>query len=99
MVGVKDIKPLADRVLVEPVEKEETTASGIILPETAKEKPQEGVVLAVGPGRLLDSGELAPMSVKAKDRVLYAKYAGTELKRDSTKYLILKESDILAVLK
>jgi len=99
MAGVKDIKPLADRVLVEPVEKEETTASGIVLPETAKEKPQEGVVLAVGPGRLLDSGELAPMSVKVKDRVLYAKYAGTELKRDSTKYLILKESDILAVLK
>jgi chaperonin GroES len=97
--AVKDIKPLADRVLVEPVEKEETTASGIVLPETAKEKPQEGLILAVGPGRLLDNGKRAPMEVKVKDRVLYAKYAGTELKRDSKKYLILGEKDILAVLK
>jgi chaperonin GroES len=96
---VKNIKPLGDRVLVEPVEGEETTASGIVLPETAKEKPQEGLVLAVGPGRLLDSGERAPMEVKAKDKVLYAKYAGTELKRDDKKYLILSEKDILAVLK
>ena len=96
---VKDIKPLADRVLVEPVEKEETTASGIVLPETAKEKPQEGVVLAVGPGRLLDNGERAPMQVNVKDLVLFAKYAGTELKRDDKKYLILSEKDILAVLK
>jgi chaperonin GroES len=99
MASVKDIKPLADRVLVEPVENEETTASGLVLPETAKEKPQEGIVLAVGPGRLMDNGEVAPMAVKVKDRVLYAKYAGTELKRDDKKYLILKESDILAVLK
>ena len=97
--GVKDIKPLADRVLVEPIEKEEVTASGIVLPETAKEKPQEGLVVAVGPGRLLDSGERAVMEVKADDKVLYAKYAGTELKRNDKKYLILKESDILAVLK
>jgi len=99
MAKVKDIRPLADRVLVEPVEKEETTASGIVLPETAKEKPQEGVVLAVGPGRLMEDGTRAPMEVKAKDRVLYAKYAGTELKRDDKKYLILGEKDILAVLK
>jgi chaperonin GroES len=99
MAKVKDIRPLADRVLVEPVEKEETTASGIVLPETAKEKPQEGVVLAVGPGRLMDDGTRAPMEVKVKDRVLYAKYAGTELKRDDKKYLILGEKDILAVLK
>ena len=99
MASVKDIKPLADRVLVEPIEKEEITASGIVLPETAKENPQEGLVLAVGPWRLLDSGERAPMSVKVKDRVLYAKYAGTELKRDDKKYLILRESDILAKLK
>ncbi len=99
MAKVKDIRPLADRVLVEPVEKEETTASGIVLPETAKEKPQEGVVLAVGPGRLMDDGTRAPMEVKVKDRVLYAKYAGTELKRDDKKYLILVEKDILAVLK
>jgi len=96
---VKDIKPLADRVLVEPLEKEEVTASGIVLPETAKEKPQEGLVLAVGPGRLLDSGERAAMEVKATDKVLYAKYAGTELKREDKKYLILSEKDILAVLK
>jgi chaperonin GroES len=96
---VKDIKPLSDRVLVEPVDKEEITPSGIVLPETAKEKPQEGVVLAVGPGRLLDTGERAAMEVKAKDRVLYAKYAGTELKRDDKKYLIMSEKDILAVLK
>ena len=99
MAKVKDIKPLADRVLVEPVEKEETTASGIVLPETAKEKPQEGVVLAVGSGRLMEDGTRAPMEVKVKDRVLYAKYAGTELKRDDKKYLILGEKDILAVLK
>jgi len=99
MAKVKDIRPLADRVLVEPVEKEETTASGIVLPETAKEKPQEGVVLAVGPGRLMDDGTRAPMEVKVKDRVLYAKYSGTELKRDDKKYLILGEKDILAVLK
>ncbi len=97
--GIKDIKPLADRVLVEPLEKEETTASGIVLPETAKEKPQEGLVLAVGPGRLLDDGKRAAMEVKAKDKVLYAKYAGTELKRDDKKYLIISEKDILAVLK
>ena len=97
--GVKDIKPLADRVLVEPIEKEEVTASGIVLPETAKEKPQEGLVVAVGPGRLLDDGERAAMEVKANDKVLYAKYAGTELKRNDKKYLIVKESDILAVLK
>ena len=99
MAKVKDIRPLADRVLVEPVEKDETTASGIVLPETAKEKPQEGVVLAAGPGRLMDDGTRAPMEVKVKDRVLYAKYAGTELKRDDKKYLILGEKDILAVLK
>jgi chaperonin GroES len=98
-IEVKDIKPLADRVLVEPVEKEEVTPGGIVLPETAKEKPQEGVVLAVGPGRLLDNGERAAMEVKVQDRVLYAKYAGTEIKKGDKKYLILSEKDILAVLK
>ncbi len=100
MVGsVKDIKPLADRVLVEPLEQEETTPSGLVLPDTAKEKPQEGKVLAIGPGRLMDSGERAPMEVKANDRVLYAKYAGTEIKKDDKKYLLLSEKDILAVMK
>ncbi|MBC7264673.1 MAG: co-chaperone GroES [Chloroflexi bacterium] len=92
------LKPLADRVVVEPLEKEETTASGIVLPETAKEKPQEGVVLAVGPGRLLDNGERAPMEVKVKDKVLFAKYAGTEVKMDDKKYLVLSEKDILAII-
>ena len=97
VVSIKDIKPLADRVLVEPLEQEETTPSGLVLPDTAKEKPQEGKVLAVGPGRLMDSGERAPMEVKANDRVLYAKYAGTEIKKDDKKYLLLSEKDILAV--
>lgn len=99
VVNIKDVKPLADRVLVEPLEQEETTPSGLVLPDTAKEKPQEGKVLAVGPGRLLDSGERAPMEVKANDRVLFAKYAGTEIKKDDKKYLLLSEKDILAVMK
>lgn len=92
------LKPLADRVIVEPSEKEEMTSSGIYVPETAKEKPQEGLVIAVGPGRLLDNGERAPLEVKKGDRVVFAKYAGTELKLDDTKYLILGEKDILAIL-
>jgi len=92
------LKPLADRVIVEPVEQEDVTASGIYVPETAKEKPQEARVVAVGPGRLLDNGERAPMEVKAGDRVVFAKYSGTEIKMDDTKYLILGEKDILAVV-
>ncbi len=92
------LNPLADRVIVEPVEKEEMTSSGIYVPETAKEKPQEGLVIAVGPGRLMDNGERAPMEVKKGDRVIFAKYAGTEMKLDDTKYLILGEKDILAIL-
>ncbi|MGQ9595195.1 MAG: co-chaperone GroES, partial [Anaerolineae bacterium] len=88
-----------DRVVVEPVEQEEKTPSGIILPETAKEKPQEGKVIAVGPGRRDDKGERVPMDVKEGDRVLFAKYAGTEVKLEGDqKVLILKESDILAVI-
>ena len=93
-----NLKPLADRLVVEPIEKEERTASGIILPETAKEKPQEGTVLAAGPGRIDDDGKRIPMDVKAGDVVLYAKYAGTEVKIDDKKLLILKESDILAIV-
>jgi len=93
------LKPLGDRVIVEPIEKEETTAAGIYLPETAKEKPQEGLVIAVGPGRLLENGERAPMEVKAKDKVIFAKYAGTEVKLDDKKLLILKENDVLAIVK
>jgi len=94
-----NLKPLGDRLVVEPIEREERTASGIILPETAKEKPQEGNVLAVGPGRRDEEGERIPMDVKKGDRVLYAKYAGTEVKVDDKKLLILKESDILALVK
>lgn len=92
------LRPLGDRVLVEPIEREEMTASGIYVPETAKERPQEGMVVAVGPGRKDDDGKLIAMDVKTGDRVLYAKYGGTEVKLEDKKYLILKETDILAVL-
>ena len=93
------LKPLGDRVVVEPIEQEETTASGIILPETAKEKPQEGTVLSVGPGRKDEDGKPIPMDVKEGDRVLYAKYAGTEVKLpDDRRVLVLKESDVLAIV-
>jgi chaperonin GroES len=92
------LRPLGDRVWIQPIEQEETTTSGIILPETAKEKPQEGKVVAAGPGRRDDDGKRIPMDVAEGDRVLYAKYAGTEVKLEDKKYLILKESDILAIL-
>jgi chaperonin GroES len=92
-----NLKPLNDRVVVEPLEKDGKTASGIILPETAKEKPQEGTVLATGPGRTGDNGKRIALDVKTGDVVLYAKYAGIEIKIDDRKLLILKESDILAV--
>jgi chaperonin GroES len=92
------LRPLGDRVWVEPIEQEHATASGIILPETAKEKPMEGKVLAVGPGVRDDKGERQPLDVKVGDRVLFAKYAGTEIKQEGTKYLIMRESDILAIV-
>jgi chaperonin GroES len=93
------LKPLGDRLVVEAIEQDETTASGILIPETAKEKPQEGNVLAAGPGRLDDSGKRVAMEVKVGDRVLYARYAGTEIKlEDNKKVLILKESDVLALV-
>jgi chaperonin GroES len=93
------IQPLGDRVIVEPVERDEMTASGIILPETAKEKPQEGKVIAVGAGKKNDDGSRVVMDVAVGDRVIYAKYAGTEFKMNGdNKVLILKESDILAKL-
>jgi chaperonin GroES len=92
------LKPLADRLVVEPIERDEVTASGIYVPETAKEKPQEGKVVAAGPGRKDDEGKRIRMEVTEGDRVLYAKYAGTEIKLEDKKYLILKESDILALL-
>ena len=93
-----NLKPLGDRVVLKPVEKEEKTKSGIVLPDTAKEKPQEGIVEAVGPGRVLDSGEKVPMELKVGDRVLYAKYAGNEFKLDEVEYLVISEKDVLAVL-
>jgi chaperonin GroES len=92
------LRPLADRLVVEPTEREDMTASGIYVPETAKEKPQEGKVVAAGVGRKDDEGKLIAMEVKVGDRVLYAKYTGTEVKLEDKKYLILRESDILAIL-
>lgn len=92
------LKPLGSRVVVEPIEQEEITAGGIVLPETAKEKPQKGVVLSVGPGDRDDDGDRIPLDVKPGDTVLYAKYAGTEIKLEGKKLLILKESDLLAIV-
>lgn len=92
------LKPLGDRIVVEPIEQEETTSGGIILPETAKEKPQQGKVLAAGPGARDEDGERIAMDVKVGDKVLYAKYGGTEFKLDGKKLLILRESDLLAIL-
>jgi len=93
-----NIKPLADRVVIEPIEQDEVTPGGIILPETAKEKPQQGKIVAAGPGRTDEKGKRVDMEVKVGDRVLYAKYSGTEIKQDGKKLLILRESDILAVM-
>jgi len=92
------IKPLGDRLLVKPLEEEDVTASGIVLPETAKEKPQKGEVLAIGPGSRDDEGKHIAMEVSVKETVLYAKYAGTEIKVEADKLLILRESDILAII-
>ncbi len=92
------LKPLGDRLVVEPRERESMTASGLVLPETAKEKPQEGEVLAVGPGRRDENGKRVEMDVEVGDIVLYAKYGGTEVKIDDKKLLILKESDVLAIV-
>ncbi len=91
------IKPLGNRLVVEPIEQEEVTAGGIVLPETAKEKPQKGNVLSVGPGDRNDKGERVPMDVGKGDVVLFAKYSGTEIKYDGKKLLILRESDVLAI--
>jgi chaperonin GroES len=91
-----NLKPLADRVIVKPIVKEEVTKGGIVLPDTAKEKPQEGEVVAVGPGKLGDDGKRVEMELKKGDKVIYSKYAGTEWKQNDQEYLILRESDILA---
>ena len=93
-----NLRPLSDRLVIEPQEKEEKTASGIILPETAKEKPQKGTVLAAGPGRIDNHGRRIEMDVKTGDVVLYARFAGTEIKINDRKLLILKESDVLAIV-
>ncbi len=92
------IKPLGDRIVIELVESEEKTASGIVLPDSAKEKPQEGKVIAVGSGRVLESGERVALEVNVGDRIIFSKYGGTEVKYQGTEYLILRESDILAVV-
>jgi chaperonin GroES len=92
------LKPLGDRVVIEPLEQEEVTAGGIVLPETAKEKPQKGKILSVGPGARNEKGERQPLDVQEGDTVLFAKYAGTEIKLDGKKLLILRESDLLAIV-
>lgn len=92
------IRPVGDRVVVKPAAKEEVTKSGIVLPDTAKEKPQEGTVVAVGSGRLLENGERVALDVHEGDRVLFAKYGGTEFKLDGEELLVLKENDILAII-
>jgi chaperonin GroES len=93
-----NLKPLGDRVVVKPKAKEETTRGGIVLPDTASEKPQQGEVVSVGPGRVLDNGKRVELDVKTGDTVLFAKYAGTEFKLDEDELLILRESDVLAVV-
>jgi chaperonin GroES len=92
------LRPLGDRIVIELVESEEKTASGIVLPDTAKEKPQEGKVVAVGTGRVLDNGERVALDVSVGNRIIFSKYAGTEVKYQGAEYLILRESDILAVV-
>jgi len=94
-VAVK-LDPLGDRGVIKPLPREEVTKSGIVLPDTAKEKPQEGEIVAVGPGRVSEDGKRIPMEVKVGDKVIYAKYAGIEIKVDEVEYVILRESDVLA---
>jgi chaperonin GroES len=92
------LRPLGDRIVIELVESEEKTASGIVLPDSAKEKPQEGKVVAVGTGRVLENGERVALEVSVGDRIIFSKYAGTEVKYQGTEYLLLRESDVLAVI-
>ncbi|MBF0290690.1 MAG: co-chaperone GroES [Nitrospinae bacterium] len=96
-MGVK-IRPLGDRVLIQPAEAKETMKGGIIIPDSAKEKPQEGAVVAAGPGKILEDGKVRPMSVKKDDKVIYSKYAGTEVKLDGEEYLLMREDDILGIV-
>ena len=92
------VKPLSDRVVVDPAPAEDVSSGGIILPDTAQEKPQQGTIVAAGPGKVSDSGKTVAMEVKKGDRILYGKYSGTEFSFEGTEYLIMRESDILAVL-
>ena len=92
------LRPLQDRVIVKRVDEEEKTAGGIIIPDTAKEKPQQGKVIAVGNGKIMENGSVSPMTVKAGDRVLFGRYAGTEIKIDGEEHLIMREDDILAIV-
>lgn len=92
----RTFQPLGDRIVIKPIEQEEVSKGGLVLPDTARERPQEGEVIATGPGRLTDEGSRIPMELAVGDKVLYAKYAGTELKEDDEDYLVLRESDILA---
>jgi len=92
------IKPLADRILVKPSPAEEKTASGIIIPDTAKEKPMQGEVIAVGKGRISDDGKISPLELKVGDKILYGKYSGTEVTIDGDEYLIMRESDVYAII-
>jgi len=92
------LKPLGDRIIIEIVELEEKTASGIVLPDTAKEKPQEGKVIAVGTGRVLENGDRVALEVSVDDRIIFSKYAGTEVKYEGNEYLIVRENDILAII-
>ncbi len=95
---VTSLRPLGDRVVVKPLARETITRSGIVLPDTAKEKPQEGEILAVGPGKILDNGKRTTTEVKVGQHILFAKYSGTEVKIDGQEYLILRESDILGII-
>ena len=92
----RTFQPLGDRILIKPVEQEEVSKGGLVLPDTARERPQEGAVIATGPGRLTDEGNRVPLELSVGDKVLFAKYAGTELKEDEDDFLVLRESDILA---
>ena len=96
MVKKTKLQPLADRLVVKPIQKEEMTKSGIFIPDTAKEKPQEGEVIAIGPGKMTDDGQRIPLELKVGDRVIYSKYGGSEIKIEDVEMIILRESDILA---
>jgi len=96
--GIMNIRPLSDRIVVKRIEEQETTRNGIVIPDSAKEKPQEGEVMAIGKGKRLDDGKVVALDVKAGDRILFGKYSGNEIKLDGTEYIIMREDDVLGVL-